>query len=249
MASIRAFPPIFWYTAPMVSFRIARPLAILVCVGFLLSEGGAETVAPVYPEILDFPAPTTTQGEDRVFVTTGYLLLSGDRARAESLIADIPRWREWMLSGMDGPRDDGKRLLVYLLDLAWKPAADGAQSSDILEVSAILPFMKAFGADPSIYSFSVEVARFDDGSLSRVVARFVGDSVALREAEYVIAIEDAPEGETTVETGSFVVRYEARVKINAFFDFFFSLKAYRRTIGWYLDRIARNFIDAWKGTV
>ena len=215
--------------------------------------GAADSSAPEsgYPGIAVFPAPRTTRYDNDVFETTGYIRLSGDRARAEALIADVSGWREWMLRGMDGPRDDGKRLLVYLVGLDWKPDdvhADDARCvgpSGTLGISAILPLMKAFGADPSVYPFAVEIERADTGSLSRVVARFTGESVVLEEAEYVIAFDEAePAGDTAAD--GFVIRYEARVKIHAFFDFFFSLRSYRRTIGWYLDRIARNFADAWK---
>ncbi len=239
-----------------------RVAAVVLALGIPLSLS-PETAAPAYPGILDFPEPVTVQGDDDVFVTSGYILLAGDRARAESLIADVPRWRNWMLAGMDGPRDDGKRLLVYLLDLVWNAGGEGEVESSLpagtLDVYAILPLLKSFGADPSVYRFDVRILRAPDGSLQSVRARFVGDSFALREAEYSIEIGEAPPAPEAGQTGpdagpgvaaqtavdAFAVRYRARVRIHGFLDFFFSLRAYRRTIGWYLDRIARNFAEAW----
>ncbi len=253
----RAPERVLGYTARMEFRRLTRRSATVAAaiafIVFLLSFLSPEPVLGAYPGIIEFPEPMTVQGDDRVFVTTGTILLSGDRGRAEELIADVSRWRDWMLVGMDGPREDGKKLLVYLLDLAWTPAGETgpavanasapARPSGTLDVAAILPFMKSFGADPSSYRFDVRILRGDDGSLRAVVAGFVGDSFALRDAEYAIAIEDTPAAD-----GSFAVRYQARVRIRGFLDFFFSLRAYRRTIGWYLDRIARNFAVAWNAS-
>lgn len=171
--------------------------------------------------------PLTIRTENKQYVTTGSMTIAVPPEKVTDIIENTSAWNDWMLSGMDGTGDPGRFLLVYITGLEFS-------NDNHMIVTVEFRFLRSLGKDPASLPFSVFRYYGENGSLERITAILVEKNSMLESAQYDILISGT--GQHTN------ISYSAKVRLRGFFEFFVTLKSYKNTIEWYLQRILANFV-------
>ena len=170
----------------------------------------------------------TVRTNDKRYITQDSVTIPTPLESAILLIESTDTWNTWMFSGMDGSEKVDHFLLIYIIDM------------EILERSSLkvmidFRFLRNLGKKAECIPFSIAWNYSSDGLLENCTVTLDKPNAMLESARYTITISGSD--------NQSMIDYNAEVKLKGFFDFMVSLRSYRKTIEWYLDRIITNYTN------
>lgn len=173
-----------------------------------------------------FHPPQTIKTPENFYITSGSVAIDAPIIRARSSIEDVHTWNEWMLTGLDGSKKTDRFLLVYIMDLL-------TPAENTLEAVVDFRFLRNLGKSSEHIPFSLIWQHTNAGDVYKVTASLSKKNAILESAEYEITLCERDVGLS--------INYMATIKFKGFFEFFVTLRTYKNTIEWYLDKIIENF--------
>ncbi len=209
------------------------PLVLGLALGLAVSPTSlrAEPTAAVRSAIRGTVNARTLYDDDAdTFVTRGWVGLEVPLPVLARIAGDFAAYRTWALHDIN-KKPDGENFITQMHDVRFTPGGAGPEGAFDLyfDIDLVWPF----GSEGNIMRFAVVEARHrPDGGVDRIVARLYGDSALLDDFRLTL--------EATGDDKASVVRFDSRVKVDGFFDTFFTLATYRRNVEWRIVKVIQN---------
>lgn len=177
--------------------------------------------------------PVTVYTEDRYFITSGELDFPVDSSDLSITLLKYNEYNRWALRGMQGVDKESEGLIVYFTDVDYDSRQGLFQV--IFDVNVIWPI----GRKGSVIMMRPVQKYNNRGELESITLIPLIGTKMVEDALLTFELRRTPGGSS--------IAYESKIRLTKFFDFFFTLKSYKKNFEWYVLKVAGNFSDYVNG--
>ncbi len=175
-------------------------------------------------------ARTVYDDDEDVFITSGWVGLEVPLPVLARVAGDFATYGDWSLRGINR-KASGKKFITLLNAVRFLPGGAGGRGA--FDVHFDIDLVWPFGSTDNIIRFGIKQARtLPGGGVDRLEVTLHGENTLLDDFHLVL--------EATGDDKVSIVRFRSRVKVDGFFDTFFTLDTYRRNVEYRIVKVIEN---------
>lgn len=175
-----------------------------------------------------YSEPQTIYSEDKVYITTGQFDFNQSADLVSLTLLKYNDYGKWALNGLQGINPGSEGLIAYFTDVEY------FSEFGFFLISYDINLIWPFGRKGNGMKFVPNQYYSDTGELQSIVFIPVLETSFVKKTSLELYIR------TDENSGLVSVDYTAKVKLSAFLNFFFNLKAYRKNFEWYIQKVVEN---------
>jgi len=180
-----------------------------------------------------FVEPHTEYTEDHFYITRGEIDFELDVWEVGTVLLKYNDYSKWALRGMQGVDQESEGLIAYFTDVRY------LARENFFLITFDLNLIWPFGRKGSQIRFRPLQAFDSEGRLASITLIPLMGNKMVHSAILEFNLRET-------ETGS-SLSYESRIRLAPLFDFFFSLRSYKKNFEWYVFKLTENLTEYLQG--
>lgn len=180
-----------------------------------------------------YTEPYTEYTENHFYITTGEIDFDLDVWEVGTVLLKYNDYSKWAFVGMQGVDKESEGLIAYFTDVRY------SAQENLFYVTFDLNLIWPFGKKGSVIRFRPVQSFDDEGRLRSISLNPMLGNKMVHSAIMMFELRETPSGSS--------LRYESRIRLAPFLDFFFSLRSYKKNFEWYVFKMTRNLTEYLNG--